>query len=170
MSQAISPKDAQNILNQGKAILIDVREADEFKDQHIAHAQSLPLSDFDENFEKLNCPQDYRVIFHCKSGSRSAEAAQKAKGQVNDICSMEGGIEAWKSAGLPIIGASAKVPVMRQVQMIVGATVAVMVILSFAGMAWPLWIAGFFGVALFFAGLTGWCGMAKILKQTPWNN
>ena len=170
MSQTISPKDAQRDLATGKAILIDVREADEFKDQHIGYAQSIPLSNFEENFKNIECPEDQKIIFHCKSGSRSANAAEKAKSHAYDIYSMDGGIEAWKSAGLPIVGASAKIPIMRQVQMIVGATVAIMIALSFSGITWPLWIAGFFGIALFFAGLTGWCGMAKLLKQMPWNN
>ena len=170
MSQAISPKDAQRDLATGKAILIDVREADEFKDQHIGYAQSLPLSNFEENFKNIECPEGQKIIFHCKSGSRSAEAAEKVKSHANDIYSMDGGIEAWISDELPTIGASAKIPVMRQVQMIVGSTVAIMIALSYTGIVWPLWIAGFFGIALFFAGLTGWCGMAKLLKQMPWNN
>ena len=170
MSQTISPTDAKSDLETGKAILIDVREADEFKDQHIGYAHSIPLSNFEKNFNKIVCPEGQKIIFQGKSGSRSAEAAEKAKAHADDIYSMDGGIEAWKSDGLPIVGSSAEIPVMRQVQMIVGSTVAIMVALSFTGMIWPLWIAGFFGVALFFAGLTGWCGMAKLLKQMPWNN
>lgn len=170
MSKTIVPKDAHDELGAGNAILIDVREADEFKDQHISNAQSIPLSTFEKNFKKLICPPDKKIIFHCKSGSRSAEAANKADAHQSEIYSMDGGIEAWKAAHLPIIGASSKIPVMRQVQMTVGGVVALMTVLALNGMDWSLWVAGFFGIALFFAGLTGWCGLAKFLHKMPWNN
>lgn len=170
MTQVISPKEAHDELAAGKAILIDVREADEFQEQHISYAQSLPLSNFQKNFEQIKCPEGQKIIFQCLSGSRSMQACQKINKPSHTICFMEGGIEAWKSAGLPVIGLSTKFPIMRQVQMIVGGMITFMLILVLSGMVWALWIAGLLGMALFFAGFTGWCGLAKLLKKMPWNS
>ena len=89
------------------------------------------------------------------------------------IMNIEGGIEAWKEAGLPVIGASTtnapKISIMRQVQMIVGSLVMLCVLLGFTGVSAAFLFAGIFGAALFFAGLTGWCGLAMMLAKMPWN-
>lgn len=58
---------------QGDAILIDVREADEFKAEHITYASSLPLSNLKSLFSQMNIPVTRKVIFHCFKGKRGAK-------------------------------------------------------------------------------------------------
>ena len=176
MTQVITVKDALEKIKVGEALLIDVREPDEFKAEHIAYALSVPLSSLEGGFQMLNIPEDKIILFQCLKGSRGQMACERIQGLgscKNTIINIEGGIEAWKEAGLPVIGASTtttpKLSIMRQVQMIVGFLVMLCVLLGFAGISFAFILAGVFGAALFFAGLTGWCGLAMMLAKMPWN-
>lgn len=176
MTQVITVKNALDKIKAGEALLIDVREPDEFKVEHIAYALSVPLSSLEGGFQMLNIPEDKIILFQCLKGSRGQMACERIQGLgscKNTIINIEGGIEAWKEAGLPVIGASTtatpKISIMRQVQMIVGFLVALCVLLGFAGISFAFILAGVFGAALFFAGLTGWCGLAMMLSKMPWN-
>ena len=83
---------------------------------------------------------------------------------------MQGGLNAWKAAGYPVIvDRRQPLPLMRQVQIAAGA-------LALGGSLGGLFltsvlyvIPGFVGAGLMLAGMTGWCGMAKLLAVMPWN-
>lgn len=97
----ISPTDAQQRQREQTAIIVDVREQDEWQDGHIPGAKHIPLGDMQARAEEiLSSPA---VIFVCRSGSRSASAA-KAFERVGhpDVSSLAGGLQAWQRAGLPL--------------------------------------------------------------------
>lgn len=167
----ISPQQANEWLATGEAVLIDVREPDEFKGEHIAYALSLPLSNVHTTFQQLELSSRHKVIFQCARGKRGEQACSIiSKNTDCAIHNIEGGLEAWKNAGLPIISSSnAKLSIFRQVQIIVGALVLIMVLLGFLGQMWAFALAGVIGAALATAGLTGWCGLAILLAKAPWN-
>lgn len=177
MAKNIDESKARALIKQDKVILIDVREADEFKAEHIANAISIPLSSLEAGLSALDIPQTKTILFQCLKGSRGQMACTRVsemKGIENKIINMGGGIEAWKVAGFPVIGgaccASTKISIFRQVQIIVGFLVATFVIIGIVTktpMAFV--IAGGFGGALFMAGITGWCGLAMLLAKMPWN-
>lgn len=172
MTQSISPQEASKFLAKGDAILIDVREKEEFQGEHIAYANSLPLSDLENLFPQLNIPEDRKIIIHCFKGTRGEQACLyiKACGSCgNEIFNLDGGITAWKDAGLPIVGKSRGISIFRQVQIIVGSFIVLLVVVGFMGVSLAFLLAGLLGAALLFAGLTGWCGLAIILKKMPWN-
>lgn len=177
MIENITPQQAHTLLKSGDAVLIDVREEDEFKAEHIPYALSLPLSSFDVNFAKLDLPKDRTLVFQCLKGGRSQSACVRVEGSsqgFDHLKNIEGGILAWKAAGLPLVGgegevATPKLSIFRQVQVIVGALVALLVLLGFAGLTLGFVIAGLLGGALLFAGVTGWCGLAMLLQKMPWN-
>ena len=106
MNRDLEPKDVLNQLQKGEAILIDVREADEFAESHIPYAQSLPLSLLDKTFHHLTFPKGKTLIFHCKMGGRSSKACDYVS-HVPDIDhkirNLKGGIEAWEKDGLTVI-------------------------------------------------------------------
>ncbi|WP_085339732.1 rhodanese family protein [Aquidulcibacter paucihalophilus] len=165
--KAISIEEAKRLLADG-ARLVDVREADEVARERIGLAKSVPLSRLDE---ALPLTGDQAIIFHCKAGNRTAaHASRLAAATTCDAYVLEGGIEAWKAAGLPVItDKSQPIEIMRQVQITAGSLVLLGVILG-------TWVhPGFFGLSAFigagltFAGTTGWCGMAKVLALMPWN-
>lgn len=169
--KTITAHDAYDLLQSGKAVLIDVREPDEFAQEHIAYATSVPLGTVEQVVSGLKVPDDMNIIMQCMRGKRGEQAccimgACDARPYLN----IDGGIEAWKAAGLPVIGASGpKISIFRQVQMIVGTLILALVLLGFAGLTFGFMLAGLFGGALAFAGLTGWCGLAMVLRGMPWN-
>jgi rhodanese-related sulfurtransferase len=96
----IAPERAAELMRQG-AMLVDVREADEFAREHIVGAKHRPLSAIAAGGAAGAAGQ--AVIFHCRSGGRTLINAEKllplAQG---DTYILEGGIEAWKQAGLAV--------------------------------------------------------------------
>jgi len=172
MTNTISPSDALAMIKSGDAILIDVREADEFKSEHIAYAISIPLSSIEAGFEMLDIPENTTILFQCLKGARGQMACERIDGACkNKILNITGGIEAWKTAKFPVInsGNSAGIPLIRQVHIAVGLLITVSVIVGFLGGEIGFILAGIFGMALLFAGITGWCGMAMLLAKMPWN-
>lgn len=172
MTNIVLPQEAAKWLAAGEAVLIDVREPDEFRAEHIAYANSLPLGDLEKLMENMSIPATRRLIFQCLKGKRGEQACALVKGcdsYGNEIYNLDGGIAAWKEAGLPVVGSSSGLSIFRQVQIIVGFVVSLMIVLGFLGLTIGFIIAGIFGAALFMAGLTGWCGLAMLLSKMPWN-
>ncbi|AGH98906.1 rhodanese-like domain-containing protein [Micavibrio aeruginosavorus] len=171
--KVIDAKTAHDWLSSGEAILIDVREADEFSAEHIACAASVPLSRIPELFDQMHVPKGRKIIFQCLMGgrgSRACAALPADKNKIYDVYNIDGGIIAWKDAGLPVVVSSDPVlSIVRQVQMAVGGAVAVLVLFGFLGLTLGFVLAGILGTALFVAGLTGWCGLAMLLRRMPWN-
>ncbi|MBI1187856.1 MAG: rhodanese-like domain-containing protein [Alphaproteobacteria bacterium] len=89
-------------LQRGAITLIDVREPAEFGAERIHGALLFPMSTFDPTM----LPQDAKkpIVFHCGSGKRSARAlARCAEAGVAARGHMEGGLGAWKAAGLATV-------------------------------------------------------------------
>lgn len=170
---SISPSQAKAWLSSGAAVLVDVREPDEFKAEHVVYAISMPLNVVHSMSTHLDLPKDRKVIFMCASGGRSEYACTlvDARYQEQMLYVLEGGIKAWKNAALPVLSSASggTMSVFRQVQIIVGVLVLLGVLIGFAGMRWGFALSGIFGAALAFAGMTGRCGLARVLLHLPCN-
>ena len=168
--QALSPAEVRRLVERGEAVLVDVREPFEHHAERIEGAVCEPLGELDVAALRAARP-GAAVLFHCRSGGRSAKAAARFAAQTGEPGRhMEGGILAWKSAGLPTHRTTrAPIDVMRQVQIAAGSLVVMGVALGAAVNPWFLVISGFVGAGLVFAGASGWCGMAKVLALAPWN-
>ena len=169
MLHPLTPPQVRERLNAGRAILVDIREVDEFAPSHIIGAQSQPLSTWEK--AHLSVDPDADVIFTCRSGMRTAGACDRLAARVSgDAFVLEGGLDAWAKAGLPIAtNADAPMEIMRQVQIAAGSLVLIGVVLGF--LVSPIWfgLSGFVGAGLTFAGISGFCGMARVLMLAPWN-
>lgn len=102
----LSPKDALKMIENGSAILIDVRESEEFHESHIPYAMSIPMSIFDNVFHHLSFTPEKAIIFQCKSGGRSGRVCDYVLNipeTGHDVYNLDGGITAWAEAGLIII-------------------------------------------------------------------
>lgn len=165
----LSPQQVRERIDAGGAVLVDIRETDEFARSHVTGAQSHPLSTWEKTH--LNIDPHADVIFTCRSGMRTAGACDRLAARVNgDAYVMDGGLDAWAKAGLPVeTNADAPMEIMRQVQIAAGSLVLIGVILGF--LVAPAWfaLAGFVGAGLTFAGVSGFCGMARLLMLAPWN-
>jgi rhodanese-related sulfurtransferase len=164
----VSPTDLQSMLSAGEVLLVDVREPDERVRQRIEGAVSMPLSSFDPSDVARN---GRKVVLHCHSGRRSGQAAQRLIGAGwPEVLHLEGGIQAWKRAGLPVVGnTKAPISIMRQVQITAGSLVLVGLILGVLVSPWLLGLSAFIGAGLVFSGASGTCGMAAMLSRMPWN-
>lgn len=167
--EPISPLELKRWLDSGEAILIDIRESDEHAREHILGARLAPLSaidahDFDRDHGKV-------AVFHCKSGMRTqANAARLLAKGFRESRFLEGGLEAWRAAGLPVhANSNAPLEIMRQVQIAAGALTLAGVMLGYAVNSAFFALPAFVGAGLFVAGASGWCGLALLLKQAPWN-
>jgi len=164
----LSPADVAARLNRG-ALLVDIREADEFARRHVAGAVSRPLSAFEQAHLRIEPGQD--VIFTCRTGNRTSVHCARLQASVDgDAWVLEGGVDGWAAAGLPVVAdRAAPLELMRQVQIAAGLLVLAGVLLGFTVSPILFGLAAFVGAGLTFAGATGWCGMAKLLALMPWN-
>lgn len=97
--KTISPERAAELMRDG-AVLVDVREADEHAREHIPGARHHALSRLDAQTPAQ--PGDDVIIFHCRSGARTqANASRLAAAADCEAFVLEGGLDAWKRAGLP---------------------------------------------------------------------
>lgn len=165
----ISPKLAAERLKAGSALLVDIREPDEFARRHIGGSLSRPMSTFDAGRAPPFPAEE--TIFTCRTGMRTdANCDRLAASIPGEAYVLQGGLDAWASAGLPVEeNRKARLEMMRQVQISAGLLVLV-------GLALGVWVhpalfglAAFVGAGLTFAGATGFCGMAKVLALMPWN-
>lgn len=167
--KSIAPREARALLDAG-AVLVDIRDADEHAREHVAGARCIPLA------RLANAPRLREaggiVLFHCRSGMRTRAHAPAleaaAAGCVPYV--VEGGIDAWKAAGLPVVrDAAAPLELMRQVQIGAGTLVLLGTVLAATISPWFLLLTGLVGSGLLLAGATGFCGMALLLARMPWN-
>lgn len=163
---ALSPAETRAAI-AGGARLIDIRGADEHARERIAGAHHVPLDRIGE------LPDDGRpVVFHCKSGMRTAANARTLAAAAGSAPAyvLDGGIDAWRGAGQPVVtDRSQPLEIMRQVQMTAGALVLTGVLLGLFVAPGFFGLSAFVGAGLTFAGITGWCGMANLLRMMPWN-
>jgi phage shock protein E len=98
----ISPQDAAAKLNSGDAVVVDVREKDEWDEGHIAGATHMSRGTIELDIEEKVPDPNAMIICHCGGGGRSALAAETLqKMGYKNVHSMAGGLKAWKAVGLP---------------------------------------------------------------------
>lgn len=159
----LTAKEAKQIYDKKDTVVIDVRNKDELSVK-IKGAMNMPLDKLQDELEKV--PQNKTLLVNCNTGMRSKQACQILQdAHFKNLYSLKGGIQAWQKENLPIELGKKRLPIMRQVQNIVG---SVFIITSLLGKPW-IYIGTFFGAGLLFAGLSGTCGMAKVLEFMPWN-
>jgi rhodanese-related sulfurtransferase len=167
--QTISPARAAELVRQG-AVLIDIREADEAARERIPGARHHALSRIDKDAPVRE--GDDVLVFHCRSGARTRGNAARlaAASGACETYILDGGLEAWKKAGLPVtLDRNAPIDIMRQVQIGAGSLVLIGIILGTLVAPGFYALSAFVGAGLVFAGTTGFCGMAHLLARMPWN-
>jgi len=168
---SISATEAQQRLAEG-AILVDIREADEYARENIPTARLLALSAIEQGARLENLTAEDVVIFHCQSGMRSSKNANRLVtiAAPAQVLLLEGGLDNWKKAGLNVVmDKSQPLPIMRQVQIIAGGLILLGVILGYSINEAFFLLSGFIGAGLLFAGVSGFCGLARLLNLMPWN-
>ncbi|WP_207395010.1 rhodanese-like domain-containing protein [Bremerella alba] len=168
----ISPQALNKLRESGQCDLIDVRTPAEYQEVHASDAVNSPLDRLapKQVMDARNGSTDQPLYVICKSGNRAGKACEKfvAAGYEN-VVNVEGGTDAWASAGLPVVRGKKTISLERQVRIaagslvLLGALLAIFVHPYFAG------LSAFVGAGLMFAGITDTCGMGMLLAKMPWN-
>jgi rhodanese-related sulfurtransferase len=164
----ISVSEAKIKIAEG-ALLVDIRGSDEFAREFISGAKNIPLSDI----ANTTLGQGHStVIFQCKTGMRtSANAGALLQSASCEAFILDGGIDAWKSAGLPVITNKGKpIEMVRQMQIAAGSLALLGVALGYAVNPAFFALSGAIGAGLLFSGVSGTCAMMHVLKLMPWNH
>ena len=104
----VSVEEAAAWLKAGEAVMIDVREQDEYAAAHIEGVIQAPLSQMPAAWQALDLPADRKIIVPCLSGGRSHRVCAYVGPSGPDgqpIFNLAGGIKAWHAAGLPVVEA-----------------------------------------------------------------
>jgi len=100
----ISPTEAASKAKGNEAAIVDVREQEEWNEEHIEGATHLSRGTIELEIEEKFPDPNTMIICHCGGGGRSALAAESLqKMGYKNVRSMAGGLKAWKAAGLPTV-------------------------------------------------------------------
>ena len=95
----VTPQEGQRRVQAG-ALLVDVREPNEYAEVHAEGAQLMPLSSFEQDYAAL--PTDREIVLICRSGARSARAGEFLQQRgYSKVTNLAGGTNAWVADGLP---------------------------------------------------------------------
>lgn len=97
-------KEFAELIADSNVVILDVRKADEFAEGHITGA--ILIDQFQSDFLELaqaKLPKDKTIAIYCRSGRRSANAAEKLADIGYKCVNLKGGILAWKEANMPVI-------------------------------------------------------------------
>jgi rhodanese-related sulfurtransferase len=99
----VSPQMLSEMINKQKALVIDLRDPNEFKKGHITGSENIPYAKLGDKSNHF--PKDRPIVFVCNLGQVAGTAAKTLKNEhgINDVFKLEGGIANWKALSLPLI-------------------------------------------------------------------
>ena len=172
--KTITPAQLQSRIQSGEKLhLLDVRTPAEHAEVHVPGVHLAPLDRLDpvQLAGEQGFAKDQPIFVLCRSGSRAKQAAEKfEKDGFRECHVVEGGTLAWAEAGLPVNRGNSKVMSLeRQVRIAAGAIVLCGVLLAHFVNPALMWLSGFVGAGLIFAGITDTCAMGMLISKLPWN-
>ena len=96
----VSAEQGQQLVEEG-ALLLDVREADEWDAGHAPEAVWIPMGDLQTRVDEL--PRDRRIVAICRTGARSGVVAGALIGAGYDAVNLDGGMRAWASEDFAVV-------------------------------------------------------------------
>ncbi len=101
--KALSPGQLVTLINRENALLVDVSASNEWQAAHIAGARHIALSQFDPEAKELAKVKDLPVAVYCRNGQTSTQACERlGKAGFTKVFWLDGGLEAWRAAELPV--------------------------------------------------------------------
>lgn len=172
----MNPLALNDMIKYGKRVhLVDVRTPAEYRSGHASGSVSMPLDELnpDSLIKRLgdaNAGHESPLFLTCQSGIRAKQAAERLQyAGYQNVYLVDGGTEAWQKAGLPMQRCGHAISLERQVQITIGALLILKVFFGFT--LHELFFAAIplVGAGLIVAGMTRWCGMARLIALMPWN-
>ncbi|MDA1353824.1 MAG: rhodanese-like domain-containing protein [bacterium] len=167
--KTISVQELSEKIKSGGAVVVDVRTPSEYRGVHYAGSRNIPTEQIMAHANELK--QHDAVYISCNSGGRSKMVVEDfGLHGLTNLVNVEGGIQAWIKAGLPVLKARKwTMPVMQQVMAIAGSMVLVGALGSLYLDPRFIWLSVGVGAGLTYAGLSGNCYMSCALEKMPWN-
>jgi rhodanese-related sulfurtransferase len=102
--KGLSPTEATILINRRKAAVLDLRELEAYKAGHLPGAKHIDAAGLTAAIEKLKLDKNNPLILVCETGVQSRKATSEVKklGFV-EVASLDGGVQAWKAAALPLV-------------------------------------------------------------------
>ena len=101
--QTANPTQATQLINHDDAVVVDVREENEYLKGHIVNSIHVPLGYLNERMKELEKYKDKPIIVGCRSGQRSGQAcATLKKNGFENVYNLSGGVLAWQNDNLPL--------------------------------------------------------------------
>ena len=97
----VGPQEAVDLVEGEGAVLLDVREQEEWDAGHAPAARHLPMSTISDRGEEI--PTDRLIVCVCRSGGRSGAVTEALVNGGWRAVNLEGGMQAWEAAGLPVL-------------------------------------------------------------------
>ncbi len=105
----INATEAVLLLNRSKPLILDVRDAAEFAAGHIQGAKNIPVAELAGRLKEIEKFKDKPVLVHCQKGLRAKTACGILKAQqFTQLNNLQGGLDAWVEAKLPLLKDSLK--------------------------------------------------------------
>jgi rhodanese-related sulfurtransferase len=99
----VSALEAVQLINRRDAVVVDVREADEYQKGHIANSRHIPVAHVAERLKELEKYKTKPIIVTCNSGTRSASViGVLTKNGFSEVYGLRGGVSAWQQASMPL--------------------------------------------------------------------
>lgn len=102
--KTVSSQQLVHLVNKEDAVVVDVRDAKEFREGHITESRNIPFSSLKDNLTQLDKFKEKPVILVCKMGQHAGAAGRiLSTGGFKDVRRLSGGITTWKADGLPLV-------------------------------------------------------------------
>jgi rhodanese-related sulfurtransferase len=102
--KGLSPTEATILINRRKAAVLDLRALEVYKVGHLPGAKHIDSAGLGAAIERLKLDRNNPLILVCETGVRSRKAISEVKKLgFTEVASLDGGVEAWKSAALPLV-------------------------------------------------------------------
>ena len=99
----VGTSEAVQLINRRDAVVLDVRDAQEYKSGHITNARHVPEKEIDARMKELEKFKGKPIIVSCGRGNRSMNVANRLRALgFNEAFSLRGGIAAWQQANMPL--------------------------------------------------------------------
>jgi rhodanese-related sulfurtransferase len=168
LSVTISIHELSELCSSGQnREIVDVRSETEFAAGHVAGAKCIPLQQIPLRYADLG---DGDIVLVCETGTRASMARKNLDHCGGRVMVLDGGMRAWRAAGLPVIAALGTCwSLERQVRLGAGFLILIGILLTLLVSKRWIWIPAFVGAGLILAGITDICMMGKLLARMPWN-
>ncbi|MCL2298268.1 MAG: rhodanese-like domain-containing protein [Proteobacteria bacterium] len=98
----VSTLEATKLINAGGTIVLDVRDAPAYAEGHLGRAINIPLAELRGKLHELRKKSPKNILVYCDRGQKSLSSAKILAELNTPIHNLQGGLMAWKEAGLPV--------------------------------------------------------------------